>query len=65
MGNVALMRPSAAREVKMKKSIYRLLGLVVLFGALFALGGGATGVGTGAGQHRHRCTSAFAICRTA
>jgi hypothetical protein len=39
MGNVAVMRPSAAREKKMKKSIYRVLGLVVLFGALFVLGG--------------------------
>ena len=38
MGNVTVMRPSAAREVKMKKSIYRVLGLAVLFGALFALG---------------------------
>jgi len=38
MGNVAVMRPLAAREVKMKKSIYSVLGLAVLFGALFALG---------------------------
>jgi len=37
MGNVAVMRPSAAMEVKMKKSIYSVLGLAVLFGALFAL----------------------------
>ena len=65
MGNVAVMRPLAAREEKMKKSIYRVLGLAVFFGALLALGGAQAGVGTGAGQHWHRCTSAFAIFRTA
>ena len=39
MGNVTVMRPLAAREVKMNKSIYRVLGLAVLFVALFSLGG--------------------------
>ena len=32
------MRPLAVREVKMKKNIYRVLGLVAIFGALFSLG---------------------------
>jgi hypothetical protein len=33
------MRSSAAREVEMRKSIYGVLGAVVLIGALFAFGG--------------------------
>lgn len=33
------MRLSAAREVEMRESIYKVLGPVVLLGALFALGG--------------------------
>jgi hypothetical protein len=38
MGNVAVMRSSTAREEKMKKSIYSVLGLTVFFESLFALG---------------------------
>lgn len=33
------MRPVAAREKEMKKSIYGMLGVFVLIGALFAFGG--------------------------
>jgi hypothetical protein len=33
------MRPSAAREVEMRTSIYGVLGLVALLGALFGFGG--------------------------
>ncbi len=39
MGKIAVMRLSAAKEVEMRKSIYGVLGLAVLLGALFALVG--------------------------
>jgi len=43
MGKIAVMRPSATKDGEMRKSIYGVLGLAVLLGALFALveGGGA------------------------
>ena len=38
MGKVVVMRPTAAREVKMKKNMYGVLGLFILCGALLTLG---------------------------
>ena len=36
---ISAMRASPAKEVEMSKSIFRVLGLVVLLGSLFAFGG--------------------------
>lgn len=39
IGEITIMRPYAAMEVEMRKSIYRVLGLLVLIVALFAFRG--------------------------